>query len=108
MASELLASLEDINTHLPGDKAKMVDSDDDLLQIDASRYIKSLLAGYFSSAVLTSWNSPVNTPETIRGVAGRVIAAKYYATLYAEDIPTVSEYAQQLYNEANAMIDGIR
>lgn len=108
MAAEILASLDDINTHLPDDKAKMLDSEDDLLQIDAARYVRSLLAGMFSSTTLSGWDSPANTPELIRGVAGRIIAAKYYATLYSEDIAGTSEFAQNLYNEANRIIDGIR
>lgn len=108
MALEILASLDDINTHLPDDKAKMEDSDDDLLQIDAARYVRSLLAGMFSATTLQGWNTPDNTPELIRGVAGRIIAAKWYATLYSEDVDTVSEYAQSLYNEANRTIDAIR
>lgn len=108
MAGEILASLEDINVHLPDDKAKMLDSDDDLLQIDAARYVRSLLAGMFSASTLQAWNTPDNTPELIRGVAGRIIAAKYYATLYSEDVDTVSAYAQSLYNEANNTILGIR
>ena len=108
MAAEILASLEDINTHLPDDKAKMEDSEDDSLQIDAARYVRSLLAGMFSATTLFGWNTPANTPDLIRGVAGRIIAAKYYARLYSEDVETVSSYAQYLYNEANRIIDGIR
>jgi hypothetical protein len=108
MAAEILASLNDINTHLPDDKAKMQDSEDDLLQIDAARYVRSLLAGMFSSTTLSGWDSPANTPELIRGVAGRIIAAKYYAKLYSEDVADTSAYAQGLYNEANSIIDGIR
>jgi len=97
MASELLASLEDINTHLPSDKARMQDSDDDSLQIDVFRYVRALLAGFFPVTTLSGWNTPANTPEIIRGVAGRIIAAKWYATLYSEDIEGASEYAQALY-----------
>lgn len=108
MANEILASLDDINTHLPDDKAKMPDSDDNELQIDIARYIRSLLSGFFSSATLVSWDSPADTPELIRGIAGRLIASKWYATLYSEDVDTVSRYAQGLYNEANMMIDDIR
>lgn len=108
MAGEILASLEDINTHLPDDKAKMKDSDDDLFQTDAARYIRSLLAGFYSSTTLSSWDVPANTPELIRGIAGRLIASKWYATLYSEDVSELSEYAQYLYNEANSMIDGVR
>lgn len=108
MAGEILASLGDINTHLPDDKAKMPDSDDDALQIDIARYIRSLLSGFLSPATLVSWDSPADTPELIRGIAGRLIAAKWYASLYSEDVDDVSKYAQWLYNEANKMIDEVR
>jgi hypothetical protein len=108
MPGEILASLADINTHLPADKAKMEDSDDDLFQIDAARYVRSLLAGMFSASTLQGWDTPANTPELIRGVAGRIIAAKWYATLFSEDVDGVSAFAQSLYDEANAIIVGIR
>lgn len=108
MANEILASLDDINVHLPDDKAKMQDSEDNELQIDAARYIRSLLAGFFSAATLVSWDSPADTPELIRGIAGRLIASKYYATLYSEDVGDVSAYAQWLYNQANLMLDQVR
>ncbi len=108
MAGEILASLDDINTHLPDDKAKMLDSEDNQLQVDVARYIRSLLSGFVSASTLVSWADPVNTPELIRGIAGRLIASKYYSTLYSEDISGGSEFAQSLYNEANMMIDDIR
>ena len=108
MANEILASLDDINVHLPDDKARMEDSEDNELQIDAARYIRSLLAGFFSSATLVSWDSPADTPELIRGIAGRLIASKYYARLYTEDTAEVSDYAQWLYNQANVMLDQVR
>jgi len=108
MANEILASLDDINVHLPDDKARMEDSEDNELQIDAARYIRSLLAGFFSSATLVSWDSPADTPELIRGIAWRLIASKYYARLYTEDTAEVSDYAQWLYNQANVMLDQVR
>jgi hypothetical protein len=108
VANEILASLDDINTHLPDDKAKMADSDDNSLQIDVARYVRSLLSGFFSASVLSSWVSPATTPDIIRGIAGKLIAAKWYAILYSEDIETANMYAQNLYNEANMMIDGVR
>jgi hypothetical protein len=108
MAGEILASLDDINTHLPSDKASIADADDDPFQTDVARYVRSLLSGFFPSEVLATWTNPDNTPELIRGIAGRLIAAQWYATLYSEDISGVSEYAQGKYNEANNMIDRIR
>jgi hypothetical protein len=108
MAGEILASLADINTHLPDDKIRMDDADDDALQIDAQRLIRASLTGVFTPATIYSWTTPDDTPELIRGIAGRFIAAKWYAERYAEDIPDASSYAQALYNEALSMIQEIR
>lgn len=108
MAEELLASLQDINTWLPDDKAKAGDADDDDLQIDTARVIKGNLAGVFQPVTLSSWNSPANTPELIRSIAGRMIAARWYAKLYSEDDTALSDYAQSLYLEAVGMLSDIR
>jgi len=106
--NEILASLTDINTYLPDDKALMGDADDDAFQIDTSRTIKGNLAGVFQPTTLVSWSTPENTPELIRGIAGRMIAARWYARLYSEDDTSLSEYAQNLYMEAVGMLNDIR
>lgn len=108
MANEILASLQDINTHLPEDKAKMLDSSDDQLQVDAQRLIRAQLSGVFQPSTLASWVDPDDTPELIRGIAGRLIAGKWYATLYSEDELGVSSFAQSLYAEAITMLAEIR
>lgn len=108
MAGEILASLADINTHLPDDKIRMDDADDDALQIDAQRLIRGSLTGVFTPVIISGWATPDDTPELIRGIAGRFIAAKWYAERYAEDIPDASSFAQALYNEAISMIEEIR
>jgi hypothetical protein len=107
VAEELLASLEDINTFLDA-KAKMGDGDDDKLQVEAQRVIKSMLFGVFTPVTLSSWSSPGSTPGTIRGIAGRLIAAYWYKELYSEETSDVPQYAQGLYNEAIGMLRDIR
>lgn len=107
MANELYASVADINTHLPIDKAQITDGDDDLLQVDTYRFIRARLAGSFAATVFATWVDPDTTPEVIRSIAGRLIASKWYATLYAEDSMDDAVFAQRLYNEAMGMIDGI-
>jgi len=104
---EILANLDDINTHLPEDKIQADDDNTNKLQIDAARFIRAMLAGFVPTATLASWTTPDDTPEMIRGIAGRLIGAKYYAIRYAEDAD-VSLYAQNLYNEAVAMLNQIR
>jgi hypothetical protein len=107
--AQLLASFDDINFHLPEDKATMpIGFDDSDYQLDVYRYVRSLLTGTFDLTVLTSWTSPTNTPEIIRAIAGRLIAAKWYATLFSEDTDDESNLAQRLYNEATMMLQQVR
>lgn len=102
------ASLTDVNTHLPADKAQALDGDIPNLGIDADRLIRARLAGIIDIDTILLWTTPSNTPEIIRKVSGLLIAAKFYAELVAEDEADGSAYAQGLYNDAIAILDGIR
>jgi hypothetical protein len=106
----LYATLDDINVHLPVEqgKAQMMDGQDDMLQVDAYRLIRGRLSGTFDLTVINTWTNPATTPEQIRQIAGKLIAAKWYALLVAEDEPDGSLYAQTLYNEAIAALNDIR
>jgi hypothetical protein len=106
--NSLFATLDDINVHLPADKARMQDAQDKYFQIDAYRLIRARLAGIFDPTILASWVDPASTPEIIREISGKIIAAKFYAELVAEDEPDGSLYAQTLYNEALAALQDIR
>lgn len=108
MPGQLFADLDDINAHLAYDKIKMQDGQDDLLQIDAYRLIRSRLSATFTLALVDLWVDPDTTPEMIREIAGKLIAAKWYAQLVSEDEPDGSAYAQGLYNEAIASLEDIR
>jgi len=110
MAANLYATLDDINAHLPVEqgKAQIMDGQDDLLQIDAYRLIRGRLSGTFDITVINTWVNPANTPEQIRQIAGKIIAAKWYALLVAEDEADGSLFAQNLYNEAIAALNDIR
>lgn len=107
MANELYATIDDINTHLPPGKAEIEDAEDDLLQVDAVRFIRSKLTGTFATTTLALWVDPTTTPEVIRAIAGRLIAAKWYAEIYAEDSDEDARYAQRLYDEAMMMLQQI-
>lgn len=107
MAGELYATLEDINTHLPPDKAQIEDAEDDALQVDAFRFIRSKLVGTFATTTLALWLDPASTPEVIRAIAGRLIAAKWYMEIYAEDSDEDAKYAKTLYDEAMMMLQQI-
>jgi hypothetical protein len=101
-----LASLEDIQTHLPEDKLDIQGSDVETLQIDVRRIIKGYLSGVspFTPQVLADWADPDSTPEYIRAIAGRLIAAAYYAKRYSEDEGGVPGYAQNLYDTGMRML----
>lgn len=100
----MLASLDDINTHLPTDKLEADDSSVALFQTDVERIVKGYLAGIFSPSTLAAWGDPSTTPGIVRAIAGRLIAAGFYANRYAEDDPDAPVYAQNKYNEAMGML----
>lgn len=106
----MLASLEDVNTHLPPDKFSATDGNKEILlfQTDVERVIKGYLSSVFSAATLAVWDTPANTPGYIRGCAGRLIAAFYYAKKLSESIPDWDKtYPQRLYNEAMTMLEAV-
>lgn len=105
--TQLLASLRDISKHLPNDKVQPNDANTSEWQIEADRIVKAKLSGVFSAVTLHSWNSPDNTPGLIRSIAGQLIAAYLYRSLYSEDATDIPEYAQTLYDGAIAQLDMI-
>lgn len=102
-----LATLDDINVHLPEDKLAVLDADDTALQLDAERTVKARLSGTFSPVVLAGWTNDTNTPEIIKEVIGKLIAAKVYARAFSSEVGGVPEYAQWLYDQAMDILDGI-
>lgn len=106
--SEILASLSDINAHLPSN-VQISNDVDDSLQVDALRLVRGQLVSLFSSTVLNSWDVPANTPELIRSIAGRLIASKYYANQVSGNVPDeMAAFAISLYNEAIALLIDIK
>lgn len=99
----------DVQVHLPYDKLKIESIPDDLIQckLDSERIVRGYLAGVVDSAVLATWDEPVNTPSLIRAIAGRLTAALIYRTRYSENRLGDPEFAQNKYNEAMAMLMGI-
>jgi len=107
-----LASLDDINVHLPEDKLQVLDADDNALQLDAETVIKARLSGTYSPATLATWVNPAitvgsATPKIISEVAGKLIAAIHYARTFASEGMGVPEYAQWLYDQAMGTLDEI-
>lgn len=107
-----LATLADINVHLPEDRLAILDAEDEQWQVNVERAIKGYLAGTFSAATLAGWSDPQETdpndptyvPGLIRSIAGRFIAALFYRNKVSEVTGEVSEYPQVLYDEAMSML----
>lgn len=102
-----LASSADVNVWLDGQKVVTSGGDDTDEQRMAENLIRGYLAGRIPATTLATWTGPTQTPELIRGVAGRLVAAFRYRKLYSEDDTGVSEYATMLYNEAMSILTGI-
>jgi hypothetical protein len=106
-----LANLDDINEFLPQDKLTATDGNPAIerFQIDVDRTIKGYLASVFTLATLQGWADPDSTPEFVRGIAGRLIAAYWYSSRTSEDVPDWDRtYPQRVYNEAMKMLEDIR
>lgn len=104
----MLASNADIQNFLGDDKISVGDVNAAKPNIEAERLIKGQLSGIFTALTLSSWNSPENTPEQVRGIAGRLAAAFLYRGMYSEEQEAVPEYAQLLYNEAIMLLQDIK
>lgn len=109
-----LATLDDVNMHLPTDKLEMQVPTLTLLGVDAERIIRGMLARVYSPATIAGWtdptvpyNDPGYVPELIRAIAGRFIAAFWYRERYSEDSLDDPQYAQTKYNEAMALLNQI-
>jgi len=104
----MFASNADIQNFLGDDKIIVTDALAAKPNIEAERLIRGQLAGLFTPLTMSGWNSPENTPELIRGIAGRLAAAFIYRATYSEEGTDVPEYAQVLYNEAIQMLMDIK
>lgn len=104
----MFASLEDINTHLPNDKLVLNEGTVTPFSNDADNVIRAYLSGVYTPLTLAGWDAPDNTPQTVRSIAGRLIAAKYYRERFATDSDVDPAFAQNLYNEAMGMLMGVK
>lgn len=99
----------DVQKHLPVDRLPWEEVPDDKERIEegVQRVIRGYLAGSVDSAVLATWISPTTTPDMVREIAGRLIAAQVYRLRFGQQSFDDPEYAQVLYNEAMAMLNDI-
>lgn len=108
---EILASLEDIQAHLP-DRIVVADEDNTvLIQISVARIIRGYLArsNAIDNSVLLSWTDPAGTPEIIREIAGMLIASQLFFNKIAESSTEIDDdnFAQRMYDKAIAMLEAI-
>jgi len=102
------ASNQDVQSWLGQDKIDVTDQNASKVKIDADRLIRGYLTGVFTPVTIAGWTTPDNTPEMIRGIAGRLSAAFLYRSIYSEEQEAIPEYAQELYNEAIALLEAIK
>lgn len=102
------AALSDVNKHLPDDKAQAMDSEITDLSIEADRLVRTRIGSVVDLTTMSLWLDPASTPEIISTISGLLIAAQFYAKLVAEDEADGSAYAQNLYDQAMALLMDIR
>lgn len=111
--AEILASLDDINAELPatGSNTTVVADDDNtsLLQISIARVVRGYLSRVIDTATLVLWASPETTPELVRTIAGKLIAAQLFFNETAKSSLTIEDnsFAQKRYDEAIALLNDI-
>lgn len=102
------ANLADINVHLPTDKLVVTAETITPFELDAQRIIRGYVGGVIEASKLAAWVSPETTPELIRSISGRLIAAAFYAERFSENSTDVPAYGQNLYNVAIGYLMGIK
>lgn len=104
----MLVSITDVQSWLGEDKITVDDANMQKPAIDAERLIRSQLSGLFTTVIMAGWDSPANTPDIIRSIAGRLTAAYLYRTLYSQESLSVPPYATELYMESLGMLSDIK
>lgn len=119
---QILASLDDINAELPSQEdpaglsdfvIEATDANTGLLQITVARVVRGYLSGVVDTTVSMGWDSPENTPEIIRVVAAKMIAAEVYFNSASRTTLLVAadSIGQHRYNEAmdilNKILEGL-
>src|SRR5438477_4732231 len=102
------ASTDDVNRWLDGDSI-VVTSTDYLSEEDsAERIIRGALTGKVDGTTMNSWIDPLDTPEIVREIAGKLVAAFRYRKMLSADATDVEKtYGQLLYNEAMSTLNDV-
>jgi hypothetical protein len=106
---ELLASLDDINANLDEVVIEANDPNTDMIQISVARVIRGYLSRVIPTSTMLGWSSPNKTPEIIREIAAKLIAAQHYYTEISKQSTDIQDthYAQILYDRAMEMLKQI-
>lgn len=111
--AEILATTDEINAELPSqDEDPVIEAtieNTELIQLSVARVVRAYLSSVATSTVLMSWDSPANTPDTIREIAAMLIAAQLYLSFSGRTVVTIEErnYAQVLYDRAIGMLNQV-
>jgi hypothetical protein len=110
--AEILASLDDINANLPSEENVVIEAttgNSDLIQVSVARVVRGYLSSTLTPEILMSWASPETTPQIIREVAAKLIAAQLFFNETAKSSLDIdpNSFAQKLYNEAIALLTGM-
>jgi hypothetical protein len=115
--AEILATVSDINASLPsedfdGSGAVVTATDENtaLLQISVARVVRGFLSGVVDQETLMAWIEPDLTPEPVREAAAKMIAAQLFMQRVTRTTALIDErhYAQVLYDQAMAILNGIK
>jgi hypothetical protein len=115
--AEILATVSDINASLPsedfdGSGAVVTATDENtaLLQISVARVVRGFLSGVVPQEVTMAWVEPDLTPEPVREAAAKMIAAQLFMQRVTRTTALIDErhYAQVLYDQAMAILNGIK
>lgn len=118
--TEILASVDDINSELPSRDTGGTTSgypvvveataeNTALIQVSVARVVRAYLSGVIDGATLMSWVDPATTPDTVNVIAAKMIAAQLYFNHASRTSLTIDDnsFAQRRYNEAMEMLNKI-
>jgi hypothetical protein len=107
--NEILATLDDVNANLDGEVIEATPDNTDLVQISVARVVRAYLARIVDQPTMSSWITPEATPEIVREIAAKLIAAQVYFNEGARTALLVDQnsFAQRKYDEAMALLQGV-
>ena len=99
----------DANVFLDGTTLLAVDGQIDDENSDAEALIRAYLTNRVPDTVIATWamTPSITVPELVRDIAGRFVAAFLYRRNISGNDSAVDPYANQLYMEAQSLLEGI-